>query len=280
MGLHGLPLLSLGYKILPHAASEEIIKIGYSNPLLAMSNIGILEVDKLALTDGSTAVLFTEGDYRLSFSFTFLPEDAYQTWLLGRNYYSSIVGYERAVGGDYIGIVTYTPYVARQHFGLQRYARSGTEGNYTYTPDPNGTYVRVETDRMRDHEGMQRYARSGTAGDYTYTEDPSGDYVLVGEDYEEYQPIAKYGVQSYSENQNGLYKKTGDVFVPAAANETVTRYDVTFAPAQNGAYIETEGVYLLYNRYNQINGFPYSNDRYRGAKYQFKVNCSVEEVDE
>lgn len=57
MGLHGLPLLSFGYKILPHAASEEIVKIGYSNPLVAMSNIGILEVDKLALeghepTDG------------------------------------------------------------------------------------------------------------------------------------------------------------------------------------------------------------------------------------
>lgn len=57
MGLHGLPLLSFGYKILPHAASEEIIKIGYANPLLAMSNIGILEVEKLALegnepTDG------------------------------------------------------------------------------------------------------------------------------------------------------------------------------------------------------------------------------------
>lgn len=50
MGLHGLPLLSFGYKILPHAASEEIIKIGYANPLLAMSNIGILEVDKLALS--------------------------------------------------------------------------------------------------------------------------------------------------------------------------------------------------------------------------------------
>ncbi len=50
MGLHGLPLLSLGYKIMPHAVSEEIIKIGYANPLLAMSNIGILEVDKLALS--------------------------------------------------------------------------------------------------------------------------------------------------------------------------------------------------------------------------------------
>jgi NRPS condensation-like uncharacterized protein len=57
MGLHGLPLLSLGYKIMPHAASEEIIKVGYANPMLAMSNIGILETDKLALeghepTDG------------------------------------------------------------------------------------------------------------------------------------------------------------------------------------------------------------------------------------
>lgn len=49
MGLHGLPLLSFGYKILPHAASEEIIKIGYSNPLIAISNIGILDADKLAL---------------------------------------------------------------------------------------------------------------------------------------------------------------------------------------------------------------------------------------
>ncbi len=57
IGLHGLPLLSFGYKVMPLAASEEVIKIGYANPLLAMSNIGILEVDKLALegnepTDG------------------------------------------------------------------------------------------------------------------------------------------------------------------------------------------------------------------------------------
>ncbi len=57
MGLYGLPLLRLGYKILPHAASEEIIKIGYSNPLIAMSNIGILDHCALALeghepTDG------------------------------------------------------------------------------------------------------------------------------------------------------------------------------------------------------------------------------------
>lgn len=51
MGLYGLPLLKLGYRLLPHAASEEIIKIGYSNPLLAMSNIGILDHKALALCD-------------------------------------------------------------------------------------------------------------------------------------------------------------------------------------------------------------------------------------
>ena len=49
MGLYGLPLLNFGYSILPHAASEEIIKIGYNNPLLAMSNIGILDHKALAL---------------------------------------------------------------------------------------------------------------------------------------------------------------------------------------------------------------------------------------
>lgn len=49
MGLYGLPLLNLGYSILPHAASEGVIKIGYTNPLLAMSNIGILEHEKLSL---------------------------------------------------------------------------------------------------------------------------------------------------------------------------------------------------------------------------------------
>lgn len=51
MGLYGLPLLKLGYRLLPHSASEQIIKIGYSNPLLAMSNIGILDHKALALSN-------------------------------------------------------------------------------------------------------------------------------------------------------------------------------------------------------------------------------------
>ena len=64
MGLHGLPLLSFGYKILPHAASEEIIKIGYANPLVAMSNIGVLEVEKLALNGNQPTDGFMSGAVR------------------------------------------------------------------------------------------------------------------------------------------------------------------------------------------------------------------------
>lgn len=61
MGLYGLPLLNLGYSVLPHAASEEIIKIGYSNPLLAMSNIGILDEKALALSGHEPTAGFMTG---------------------------------------------------------------------------------------------------------------------------------------------------------------------------------------------------------------------------
>ena len=61
MGLYGLPLLKFAYKILPHSASEEIIKIGYSNPLLAMSNIGILDHKALALASNEPVDGFMTG---------------------------------------------------------------------------------------------------------------------------------------------------------------------------------------------------------------------------
>ncbi len=51
MGLYGLPLLKLAYNIMPYVASENVIKIGYSNPLLSMSNIGVLDTKKLSLCD-------------------------------------------------------------------------------------------------------------------------------------------------------------------------------------------------------------------------------------
>lgn len=61
MGLYGLPLLNFGYSILPHAASEEIVKIGYSNPYMAMSNIGILKGNELALVDKEPTEAFMSG---------------------------------------------------------------------------------------------------------------------------------------------------------------------------------------------------------------------------
>ena len=61
MGLYGLPLLKFGYSILPHTASEEVIKIGYSNPLLAMSNIGILDAKGLSLSGHEPTDAFMTG---------------------------------------------------------------------------------------------------------------------------------------------------------------------------------------------------------------------------
>ena len=61
MGLYGLPLLNFGYNFLPHGVSEEIIKIGYSNPLMAMSNIGILNGQHFALCGKEPADAFMSG---------------------------------------------------------------------------------------------------------------------------------------------------------------------------------------------------------------------------
>ena len=61
MGLYGLPLLNFGYSILPHAASEEIIKIGYSNPYMAMSNIGIINGTHLSLCGNEPTDAFMSG---------------------------------------------------------------------------------------------------------------------------------------------------------------------------------------------------------------------------
>ena len=61
MGLYGLPLLNFGYNILPHAASEEIIKIGYSNPLMAMSNIGVLKGELFNLDGKEPVDAFVSG---------------------------------------------------------------------------------------------------------------------------------------------------------------------------------------------------------------------------
>lgn len=55
MGLYSLPLLKLAYTILPQDIAEFAIKIGYTNPLIAVSNMGVLDDKKMAF-DGLTLV--------------------------------------------------------------------------------------------------------------------------------------------------------------------------------------------------------------------------------
>ena len=52
-GLYSLPLLKLAYTILPQDVAEIAIKLGYDNPLLAVSNMGQLD-DKGMTFDGLT----------------------------------------------------------------------------------------------------------------------------------------------------------------------------------------------------------------------------------
>lgn len=42
-GLYGIPLLALAFRIFPYSIAELAIKIGYENPLIGMSNIGVID---------------------------------------------------------------------------------------------------------------------------------------------------------------------------------------------------------------------------------------------
>ena len=53
MGLYSLPLLKLAYSIFPYVISEQAIKIGYLNPLIGMSNIGVMDDRALKMGDAN-----------------------------------------------------------------------------------------------------------------------------------------------------------------------------------------------------------------------------------
>ncbi len=61
MGLYGLPLLNFGYNAFPHFISEFAVKLGYSNPHIAMSNIGILVPKNLAICGKEPVYAFMSG---------------------------------------------------------------------------------------------------------------------------------------------------------------------------------------------------------------------------
>lgn len=60
-GLYGIPLLKLAFKIFPNALSEFAIKIGYNNPSLGMSNIGIIDTSKFQLGNTKIVKAFMTG---------------------------------------------------------------------------------------------------------------------------------------------------------------------------------------------------------------------------
>lgn len=61
LGLSGLPLLNLAYTILPNLGAETAIKIGYLNPLIGLSNIGVLKQDTLMFKDSKPIDGFMTG---------------------------------------------------------------------------------------------------------------------------------------------------------------------------------------------------------------------------
>lgn len=194
--------------------------------------------------------LFKEGRYHLAFKYTFLPEAAYALWAAQN--YNAITGYERVIGGKYVGIETYTAYDSKYHYGLQRYTKGETadaNGNYDYEASETGGYVRAVTDYKK------RYRRVETEepNTYSYVEDPAGNYIKIGNEYVTFtyrrEETEDPNTYSYVEDPAGNYMKVGD-----------------------------SDEYVTFNTYNAVDGFPYSGDKYRGATYRFSINCSVEEV--
>ncbi len=61
LGLYSLPLLSLAYTIFPQCISEFAIGIGYVNPLIGMSNIGLLKEDTYTLSGLKLTDMFMTG---------------------------------------------------------------------------------------------------------------------------------------------------------------------------------------------------------------------------
>ena len=61
MGLYSLPLLKLAYSIFPYVISEQAIKIGYLNPLIGMSNIGVMDDRALKMGDANIVDGFMTG---------------------------------------------------------------------------------------------------------------------------------------------------------------------------------------------------------------------------
>ena len=137
---------------------------------------------------------------------------------------------------------------------------------YGYELSGTGRYIGIVSYtayQAKYHYDLQRYTKSDTAvnGNYTYTPSDDGGYVRVVTSYQDdtLSPVAKY-----------------------RAIEDPDTHAITYSSSGEGSFdyikVGDSNDYVSFKRYNRINGFPYSADKYRGETFTFKVGCSVEEV--
>lgn len=61
MGLHGLPLLNIGYKTMVYLQAEAVVKMFYRNPTLSVSNVGAIDTKAFSLADNPPFSAFVAG---------------------------------------------------------------------------------------------------------------------------------------------------------------------------------------------------------------------------
>ena len=84
-------------------------------------------------------------------------------------------------------------------------------------------------------------------------------------------------------NSSGEYSKVVTDYVTS-----VTRYNKVgdvYSENANGNYIKVKdhlgndlNEYVEFQKFSYVEGFPYRHVKYQGAKYEFSIVCSVEEV--
>ena len=61
MGLHGLPLLNVGYKTMVYLQAEAVVKMFYRNPTLSVSNVGAIDTKAFSLANNPPFSAFVAG---------------------------------------------------------------------------------------------------------------------------------------------------------------------------------------------------------------------------
>ncbi len=61
LGLHGIPLLNIGYSTMIYAQAEVVVKLFYNNANLAVSNVGLLKSEDISFCDAKAHEVFIIG---------------------------------------------------------------------------------------------------------------------------------------------------------------------------------------------------------------------------